>query len=109
MRRLGHSSSCRSLSGPCFDGVEFADVEAARREAIVACGELLREVPAVIWNGDSVRLWVTDQPDGQGNTLYSLNISPGVRQRSHLPPLHSRRRRRGTAAEQLNAPVESVS
>jgi len=25
-----------------------------------------------------VRLWVTDQPDGQGNTLYSLNISPGV-------------------------------
>ena len=58
------------------DGVEFPDVEAARREAIVACGELLREVPAAIWNGDSVRLWVTDQPDGQGNTLYSLNISP---------------------------------
>ena len=63
------------------DGVEFPDVEAARREAIVACGKLLREVPAAIWNGDSVRLWVTDQPDGQGNTLYSLNISPGVRQR----------------------------
>jgi hypothetical protein len=41
------------------DGVEFPDVEAARREAIVACGELLREVPAAIWNGDSVRLWVT--------------------------------------------------
>ena len=61
------------------DGVEFPDVEAARREAIVACGELLREVPAAIWNGDSVRLWVTDQPDGQGNTLYSLNISPGAR------------------------------
>ena len=28
------------------DGVEFPDVEAARREAIVACGELLRDVPA---------------------------------------------------------------
>jgi uncharacterized protein DUF6894 len=61
------------------DGVEFPDLEAARREAIVACGELLREVLAAIWNGDSVRLWVTDRPDGQGNTLYSLNISPGDR------------------------------
>jgi len=60
------------------DGVEFPDFEAARREAIVACGELLREVPAQIWKGGSVRLWVTDRPDGQGDTLYSLNVSPGA-------------------------------
>jgi uncharacterized protein DUF6894 len=39
--------------------VEFPDFEAARREAIVACGELLREVPAQIWKGGSLRLWVT--------------------------------------------------
>jgi hypothetical protein len=53
--------------------------EAARREAIVACAELLREVPAQIWKGVSLRLWVTDRPDGQGDTLYSLNVSPGAR------------------------------
>jgi hypothetical protein len=58
-----------------FDG----DVASARREAIVACGELLRDVPAAVWNGGSLRLWVTDQPDGQGNTVYSLNVSPGAR------------------------------
>ena len=58
------------------DGVEFPDVEAARREAIVACGELLRDVPAGVLKGASLRLWVTDQPVGQGNTVYSLNISP---------------------------------
>jgi Domain of unknown function (DUF6894) len=58
------------------DGVEFPDVEAARREAIVACGELLRDVPVGVLKGASLRLWVTDQPDAQGNTLYSLNISP---------------------------------
>jgi hypothetical protein len=61
------------------DGVEFPNVASARREAIVACGELLRDVPAAVWNGGSLRLWVTDQPDGQGNTVYSLNVSPGAR------------------------------
>jgi hypothetical protein len=60
------------------DGVEFPDFEAARREAIVACGELLREVPAQIRKGGSLRLWVTARPDGQGDTLYSLNVSPGA-------------------------------
>ena len=43
------------------DGVEFPDIESARREAIVACGELLREVPAAIWDGDSLRLWMLNR------------------------------------------------
>lgn len=38
------------------DGVEFPDVGAARREAIVACGELLCDVPAGVWDGHSLRL-----------------------------------------------------
>ena len=59
------------------EGLDFPDLNCARREAIRACGEMLREVPAAICNGDPMRMWVTDQPDGQGNTLYSLNISPG--------------------------------
>jgi hypothetical protein len=33
----------------------------------------------VIWNGDTLHFWVTDQPDGAGNTLFSLNISPSNR------------------------------
>ena len=57
-------------------GVDFPDLDSARREAICACGEILRDVPAAIWNGDMLRVWVTDQPDGQGNTLFSLNVSP---------------------------------
>ena len=61
------------------EGLDFPDLDSARREAICACGELLREVPAVIWNGDTLHLWVTDQPDGAGNTLFSLNISPSNR------------------------------
>jgi hypothetical protein len=58
------------------EGTDFPDLDSARRDMIRACGEILREVPAAIWNGDTLRMWVTDQPDGQGNTLFSLNISP---------------------------------
>ena len=59
------------------EGLDFPDLNCARREAICACGEMLCEVRAAICNGDTLRMWVSDQPDGQGNTLYSLNISPG--------------------------------
>jgi hypothetical protein len=58
------------------EGVDLPDLDSARREAIVACGEILRDVPAAIWNGHTLLLWVTDRPHGQGNTLFSLNVSP---------------------------------
>src|SRR5437763_14669353 len=58
------------------EGVDFPDLDSARREAICACGELLRDIPAAIWNGAALHFWMTDQPDGGGNTLFSLNVSP---------------------------------
>ena len=57
------------------EGVEFPDIDSARREAVCTCGEILREVPTAIWNGDTLRLWVTDRPGGKGNTLFSLDVS----------------------------------
>src|SRR5947209_20348440 len=49
------------------EGTDFPDVNAARDEAIRTCGEMVREVPAIIQSGggDVWRLWVTDQPDGR--------------------------------------------
>ncbi len=60
------------------EGVDFPDLDAARREAICTCAEILRDIPASIWNGGMLRVWVTDQSDGQGNTLFSLNVSPSA-------------------------------
>jgi Domain of unknown function (DUF6894) len=60
------------------EGVDFPDLDSARREMICTCGEILRDVPAAIWNGDTLRMWVTDQPEGEGNTLFGLNISPRI-------------------------------
>jgi Domain of unknown function (DUF6894) len=57
------------------EGLDFPDLNGARREAIRACGEMLCEVPAAIYNGDTMRVWVTDQPDGHGTVLFSLNVS----------------------------------
>jgi hypothetical protein len=69
------------------EGLDFPDLDSARYEAICACGELLREVPPAIWKGETLHFWVTDQPDGAGNTLFSLNISPGTGSRG-APALH---------------------
>ena len=73
------------------DGVEFPDVEAARREAIVACGELLRDVPVGVLKGASVRLWVKSE--------HLAGCWIAFRSYATLP---SRKSRRGTAAEKLN-------
>jgi hypothetical protein len=57
------------------EGTELPDVNAARQEAIRACGEMIREIPATIRRGDAWRLWVTDQPRGQGHTLFTLTVA----------------------------------
>jgi hypothetical protein len=57
------------------EGTELPDPNAARQEAIRTCGEMLRDVPWAINNGEPFRLWVTDQPHGQGHTLFALMVA----------------------------------
>lgn len=56
-------------------GLEFPDFRAARDEAIRTCGEMLRQIPSAINNGDPFQLWVTDQPEGKGKKLLTLTVS----------------------------------
>jgi hypothetical protein len=56
------------------EGLEFSDLAAARREALRACGEMLREEPAVIWSGKPWRLWVTETSDASGKIIFSLSV-----------------------------------
>jgi hypothetical protein len=47
----------------------------AREEALRTCGEIIREMPASIWSSIPWTLWVTEQPDGSGETLFTINVS----------------------------------
>jgi hypothetical protein len=54
------------------DTMDFSDLAAARSEALMTCGEMLREaVPDSIWRGQPWRLWATD-PDGK--TVFALTL-----------------------------------
>jgi hypothetical protein len=54
------------------DAMDFSDLAAARSEALMTCGEMLREaVPDSIWRGQPWRLWATD-PDGK--TVFALTL-----------------------------------
>ncbi len=58
------------------EGVELPDLDAARKEAIRASGEALRDgIDAGIWAGESWRMWVTAAPGGNGHTFFTLRFS----------------------------------
>jgi len=58
------------------EGVELADIEAARREAITAAADMLRDGSGkVIWGGKPWRMWVTQEPNGTGKPLFTLRFS----------------------------------
>ena len=57
------------------DGIDFPDLKAARDEAIRATAEILREIPNAIHKGDPIRIWVTDQPRGEGAKLFALRVA----------------------------------
>jgi hypothetical protein len=55
---------------------ELADREAARREAITAAADMLRDGSGkVIWGGKPWRMWVTQEPNGTGKPLFTLRFS----------------------------------
>jgi hypothetical protein len=57
------------------DGTDLPDLKAARDEAIRATGEMLREIPNAIHRDDPLRMWVTDQPRGEGTKLFTLTVA----------------------------------
>ena len=59
-------------------GLEFPNFRAARDEAIRTCGEMLRQIPSAINNGDPFQLWVTDQPEHPGALTEFLATRAGT-------------------------------
>jgi len=58
------------------EGIQLPDIEAARREAVTAAGEMLRNGSgAVVWSGKPWRMWVTHEPNGRGKPLFTLRFS----------------------------------
>ena len=58
------------------EGTELADIQSARKMAVTYSGETLRDgAGESLWRGQPWRLWVTDQPRGEGKTLFTLSFS----------------------------------
>ena len=58
------------------EGTELYDHAAARDEAVFTSSGILRDSGGPdFWSGKPWRLWVTDQPGGLGNTLFTIQIS----------------------------------
>ena len=58
------------------EGTLLPDIDAARQEAIILAGEMLRNGSGkVIWSGKLWRMWVTDQPNAQSKPLFTLRFS----------------------------------
>jgi hypothetical protein len=58
------------------EGSDFTDPDAARAEAVVAAGEMLRDVGGRFWKRPEWRLWVTDET---GHTICALRFSAAER------------------------------
>jgi len=57
-------------------GLDLPDIAAARNEAVRTSGNLLKGGPsATMWDGTPWRLWVTDKPNGEGQTFFTLRFS----------------------------------
>jgi ABC-type taurine transport system substrate-binding protein len=57
-------------------GVELADLEAARDEAVRAAGQILRDGAAKdLWSGKPWRMWITRSPFAKEKPLFVLRFS----------------------------------
>lgn len=56
------------------DGLELADQNAARVQAVVAAGEMLKDLGGAFWDSPNWRFWVTDE---SGAEICALRIAPG--------------------------------
>ena len=66
------------------EGVELSSLAEARNAAIVNSGEILRDgAAAALWNGEPWFMWVTDAPNGEGMTLFTLRFSGAMGDGAH--------------------------
>jgi hypothetical protein len=56
-------------------GSRLLDFAAAKVEAVKVISETIRNAHPSLWDGVPWRLWVTDQPQGAGTTLLTLEVS----------------------------------
>ena len=58
------------------EGMEIADIADVRQEAVQSSADMLRGLHgAHFWTGEPWMLWVTDQPNGGGNTVLTLTFA----------------------------------
>lgn len=57
--------------------VDFADIDAVRREAVEAAGEMLKVIDGALWNVEG-RKWRMQVTDDQHRELFALNFSIDV-------------------------------
>lgn len=56
-------------------GTDLPNLASVRKEAVRALRELLHLGSTdALWTGDPWKVWVTDQPDGTGQSLLTLDI-----------------------------------
>jgi hypothetical protein len=61
------------------DGLELPDMQAAQEEAVLSTSELIKgHLHASFWGGKPWKLWVTDQPNGHGKTVLTLDFTGQV-------------------------------
>ena len=58
------------------EGLELSTLEEVRKAALTSSGEALRDgADPDLWNGTPWRVWVTTQPDGEGDVVCELEFS----------------------------------
>src|SRR3954451_18074040 len=58
------------------EGIDLPSLAEARKMAIVNSGEILKDgASEALWGGTPWQMWVTDAPDGGGQTFFTLRFS----------------------------------
>ena len=59
------------------EGVELSSLTAVREEAVLSSAEMLKGTrhPVSFWSGEPWMLWVTDKPNGGGNTILAVTFA----------------------------------
>jgi Domain of unknown function (DUF6894) len=57
-------------------GLDLADIAAVQNEAVRASADILKGGPRpTLWHGTPWQMWVTDKPNGEGKTFFTLRFS----------------------------------
>jgi hypothetical protein len=58
------------------EGHDCADLASVRAQAIATSGAMLKELSGSgeFWSGEAWTMWVTDEPNGKGKTILTLEF-----------------------------------